>query len=236
MNMQIKTRVLSLAAALVLSVSGTNAQASGIPTVDVAAIAQAVTDAMQQAMEAADQLTAAQDQIAELQEQYQQSEQQFLELKNMTTGNSKYGNNYWDEELVDYIPTTATAGSWEEIYRDMDAGTLNGYREKYGLKSDNTTQQEVFDVELTNLHTMQSAHRANNLRLENIKNLQAEADAAETPQEKQDIQARLMAEQAAISNESNRLATVESLMARNDKFLAQKQNKEFSDFLETGEE
>ncbi|NMZ71325.1 type IV secretion system protein VirB5 [Pseudomonas peli] len=234
--MNTKIRALALSVALAFGASSAPVYASGIPTVDVAAIAQAVMDAMQQAMEAAEQLSAAQDQISELQQQYEQAEQQFEDLKDMTTGNSGYGGQYWSEEMVDYIPTTATAGSWEEIYKDMDAGTLESYRNKYGLKSENETQQEVFDVQLTNLRTLENAHRANNLRLENIKNLQALADSATTPQEKEDIQARLIAEQAAISNEANRLATVESLMARNDKMLAQKQNQEFEKFLETGEE
>lgn len=234
--MKNQIRVIALSVALAAGTAGQTVQASGIPTVDVAAIAQMVIDAMQQAQEAADQLSAAQDQISELQAQYEQAKDQFDELKDMTTGNSRYGTRYNSDDLYDYLPTSTTAGSWEEIYEDMNAGTLESYRNKYNLKSDDESQQEVFDVQLTNLRTLENAHRANNLRLENIKNLLDLADQATTPQEKDDIRTRMIAEQAAISNESNRLAAMESLMARNDKLLRQKQNKKFNDFLENGVE
>lgn len=234
--MKNKIRSIALAIAVAAGTAGQTAHASGIPTVDMAAIAQAVMDAMQQAMEAADQLAAAQEQISELQRQYEQSQQQFEELKDMTTGNSRYGTKYWSEEMYDYIPTSPTQGSWEDIYADMNQSTLEQYRNKYGLVSENELQQEVYDTQLTNLRTLENAHRANNLRLENIKNLQALADSATTPQEKEDIQTRLIAEQAAINNESNRLAAVESLMARNDAMQRQQQNREFSDFMQNGAE
>lgn len=227
--MKNQIRVISLSVALAASTAGQSVQASGIPTVDVAAIAQMVIDAMQQAQEAADQL-------GEMQAQYEQAKEQFDELKDLTTGNSRYGTRYNSDDLYDYLPTSTTAGSWEQIYEDMNAGTLEGYRNKYGLKSDQATQQEVFDVQLTNLRTLENAHRANNLRLENIKNLLKLVDQATTPQQKDDIRTRMVAEQAAISNEANRLAAMESLMARNDEMLRQKQNAEFDDFLENGAE
>ena len=234
--MKKKIRTLALAVAVAAGSIGPAAHASGIPTVDVAAIAQAVMDAMQQAMEAADQLAAAEEQISELQRQYEQAQEQFEDLKDMTTGNSRYGTKYWSEQMYDYIPTSPTQGSWEDIYQEMNEGMLEQYRNKYGLTSDDPLQQEVFDTQLTNLRTLENAHRANNLRLENLKNLQALADAATTPQEKEDIQTRLITEQAAINNESNRLATVQSLMARNDEMLRQKQNREFNDILKNGVE
>lgn len=221
-----KKQVRALAVAVALSAASMpfQASASGIPTVDVAAIAQAVMDALQQAQEAADQLAA-------MQEEIEQSQKQFEETKEMTTGNSGFGGKYYDASLYDYLPTSPTSGSWEQIYSSMDSSTLNSYRNKYGLKSDNDTQQEVFDKQLTNLRTLEGAYKANNLRLENLKNLQALADAAQTPQEKEDIQARLQVEQANISNEANRLSTTKDLMERQDKMLAQKQNTEFDKFL-----
>lgn len=224
--MRKKLRYTALAAALALGGAVAPAHA-GIPTVDAAGIAASIAHAMQQAAEAAAQLEA-------IQQEIQQAQEQFDETKEMITGNSNYGSQYWSTELVSYIPTDATTGSWEEIYSSMDSSTLNSYRQKYGLISDVPTQQEVYDKQLTNLRTLEAAHRANNLRLENIQNLQALADAAETPQEKDDIQARLAAEQAAIANEANRLATVKDLMARQDRMLAQRQNAEFQDFLSNG--
>jgi len=222
--MKKQVRTLAVAVALAAASMPFQASASGIPTVDVAAIAQAVMDALQQAQEAADQLSA-------MQEEIEQSAKQFDEMKEMTTGNSGFGSKYYDASMYDYLPTSPTSGSWEQIYSSMDSSTLNSYRNKYGLKSDNETQQEVFDKQLTNLRTLEGAYKANNLRLENLKNLQALADSAQTPQEKEDIQARLQVEQANIANEANRLSTTKDLMERQDKMLAQKQNTEFDKFL-----
>lgn len=224
--MRKKLRYAALTVAL--SLGGAVAPAhAGIPTVDAAGIAASIAHAVQQAAEAAAQLAAFQQEI-------EQAQAQFEETKQLISGNSGYGGQYWSEELVSYIPTDATTGSWEEIYSQMDSSVLNSYREKYGLISDQPTQQEVFDKQLTNLRTLEAAHKANNLRLENIQNLQALADAAETPQEKDDIRARLAAEQAAIANEANRLSTVKDLMARQDNMLAQRQNAEFQDFMSNG--
>lgn len=218
-----KTTFRAIAASMILGFS-CSSHASGIPTVDVAAIAQAVMDAMQQAQEAAAQLGALEDQI-------DQAKAQFEEMKQLTTGNSRYGSQYYDPSMYEYLPTSTTAGSWEQIYKNMDGTTLSSYRKKYGLVTDNTGQQEVFDKQLANLRTAEAAYAANNKRLENLKKLQALADSANTPQQKEDIQARLQVEQANIANEANRLATAKDIMERQDKLMAQKQNRDFNKFL-----
>lgn len=221
-----RTKVRALVAALAISTAFVplHSQATGIPTLDMAAIGQAITDAIQQAAEAADQLAA-------LEREIDQAKSQFDDMKKMTTGNSGYGSFYNNPDLVDYLPTSTTQGSWEQIYTNMDQSQLKAYRTKYDMQSDDPLQQEVFDKQLTNLSTAQGAYRANNLRLENLQKLQELADSAETPQQKQDIQARLQVEQASISNEANRLATSKDIMERQDKLLAAKQNKKFEDFL-----
>ncbi|MGG5276286.1 type IV secretion system protein [Pseudomonas syringae pv. coryli] len=222
--MQRKARVMVAALAIVAAFAPVHSQATGIPTLDFAAIAQAVTDAMQQAQEAASQLSA-------IEREIDQAKSQFDQIKKMNVGNSGYGGMYNNPDMVEYLPTSTTSGSWEQIYTNMDQGQLSAYRTKYDMQSDDPLQQEVFDKQLTNLSTAQGAYRANNLRLQNLKDLQQLADSAQTPQEKQDIQARLQVEQASITNESNRLATSKDIMERQDKLLAAKQNKKFEDFL-----
>jgi type IV secretion system protein VirB5 len=222
-------RILSITLALIIGGAQLPAMATGIPTVDVAGIAQMALNAAEQATQAAAQL-------AEAKRAIEEAQQQFEQTKRLITGNSGYGSRYNNKDLVDYLPTTATMGSWEKIYSSMDSGTLNGLRDKYGLRSKNALQQEVFDKQLAHLHTSEAAFNANNLRLENIKNLQAEADQAQTPQEKQDINTRMAAEQAAIANEANRLASAQELMERQEKLYKQKQNQQFDDFMSTGKE
>lgn len=196
--------------ALALVLSAGHALASGIPTVDVANLAQMVIDAAKQAEQAAAQLQAVKDDIA-------QAEAQFNQHKGLITGNSGYGSIGQNSSTYDYIPTSATINGWEEIYSSMDTSALDGMRNKNGLDTESLKQQEASDKELTNLHTMQGAYKANNARLVNITQLQAAADSATTPQQKQDVQSRIALEQASISNEANRLASIQAVMDRQEK-------------------
>jgi type IV secretion system protein VirB5 len=117
----------------------------------------------------------------------------------------------------------------------MNMGRLDSLRNQYGLISEDPLQQEVYDKKLTNLATAEDQYQANNVRLQNIKDLQAQADAAVTPQQKEDVSNRIKTEQAAIANEANRQATAKDLMEKQDDLLAQKQNDEFDKFMQTGE-
>ena len=225
---RLNNRSLRFAIAFGLGAVSVNASATGIPTVDVASIAQAVLNATQQASEAASQLAAAEKAIS-------QAQSQFNEYKGLATGNSSFGSMYNSSKLTSYLPTTTTTNSWSSIYSSMDSSKLASLRSQYNLTSDDALQQEVYDKKLTNLSTAQDQYTANNLRLQNIQNLQAAADAATTPQEKEDIANRLATEQANIANESNRQATSRDLMDQQNKLLVAKQNQKFNSFMETGE-
>lgn len=224
---RLNTRSLSFAISVALGTISANTLASGIPTVDVASIAQMALDAKAQADQAAAALSEAQNAIA-------QAKSQFNELKGLTTGNSGYGSMYNSSKMTSYLPTTTTAGSWSTIYDNMDSSKLASLRSQYGLTSDDALQQEVYDKKLTNMATAEAQYDANNLRLQNIQNLQAAADQATTPQEKEDISNRIKTEQATIANEANRQATAKDLMDKQDALLAQKQVKNFNSFMKTG--
>ncbi|KGF62092.1 type IV secretion system protein [Pseudomonas lutea] len=225
---RLNTRSLSFAISVALGTISANALASGIPTVDVASIAQMALDAKAQADQAAAALSEAQNAIS-------QAKSQFNELKGLTTGNSGYGSMYNSSKMTSYLPTTTTAGSWSTIYSNMDSSKLASLRSQYGLTSDDALQQEVYDKKLTNMATAEAQYDANNLRLQNIQNLQAAADQATTPQQKEDISNRIKTEQATIANEANRQATAKDLMDKQDDLLAQKQNDEFDKFMKSGE-
>lgn len=199
--------------------------ASGIPTVDVANIAQMVLDAQAQALQAKAQLDAAMSQLDE-------AKRQFDQTKGFITGNSGYGGMYNDPAMTSYIPTSISPDSWEQLYTKMDTVTLQNMRNKYGLETDNKVQQEAYDKKLQDFYFTQGALAANNRRLENIQRLQEEADRATTPQQKQDIANRIAAEQAEIQNENNRLAVVNSLQAKQEKLQTQRVNQDFSQFLQ----
>lgn len=220
-------KALSLASLISVGSVPTLANATGIPTVDVAAALQLVANAVEQAEQAKAALDEAQNAI-------EQAKSQFNEMKKLTTGNSGYGSYYNDSNMTDYLPTTTTDGSWQQIYNNFDKSKLNALRQRYGLVSQDAQQQEVFDKKLINLATAQEQYAANNYRLENIKKLQSEADKAVTPQQKEDISNRIKTEQAAIANESNRQTTSKDLMEKQDALLSQKQNADFDDFMKNG--
>ncbi len=225
MNRYFTRRLLAVAAAA-CGLTG-NAYASGIPTVDVLGIAQMVTQGITRAAEAKAALDAAMNAI-------DQAKSQFDDMKRMVSGNSRYGSRYNNSKLTDYIPTTTAVDGWEQIYSNVDSGAISQMRNRYGLTSKNQMQQEVWDTRLADFQTSKASYSASNLRLENIKNLQAEADAAITPQEKSDIQARIATEQAAIATDSNRLASMKDLQEKQDRINKQRLNANFNKFLETG--
>lgn len=171
------------------------------------------------------------EQLKNMEKEFKQAENQFNETKALMTGNSSLGSLLNGSGLYDYLPTATTNDSWSEIYSSMTKSKLDSLREKYGMASTNDVQQEAFDTDLTNLHTLQKTYAATNKRLANIKSLTGLADSAATPQEKADIQARIALEQAAIQNDTNRMDTSAQLMAQNNKLMVRKQNDSFSAFL-----
>lgn len=225
---RLNTRSLAFAISVALGTFSAHALATGVPTVDVLTNAQLLANAVQQASEAAAALEQAKAAVA-------QAQSQFNEYKGLINGNSSYGSLYNSSKLTSYLPTTTTSGSWSSIYSNMDSSKLASLRSQYGLTNDDALQQEVYDKKLTNLATAESQYEANNLRLQNIQNLQAAADAATTPQEKEDISNRIKTEQASIANEANRQATAKDLMEKQDALLAQKQNDDFDSFMKNGE-
>lgn len=211
---------------MLLGASHAHAQ---IPTTDAIGIAQ-------RTLEHAVELEQMIRQIEELERQYNQARDQFEELKEMNIGNAFMDYILNDPEMYSYIPTDTTAGSWQEMYQNMSGSALEALRSKYGLYAPEVEeQQEYYDFQLTNLHTMEAAYRAHNLRLENLDELRMEAAAAQTPQEKADIANRLAIEQAAINNENNRLAVAVDLMAREDQLKIQQQNANFNALFEDDE-
>ncbi|MGK7287859.1 type IV secretion system protein [Buttiauxella agrestis] len=108
--------------AMVLSFSPLLSQASGIPTVDVASIAQQVMNATQQAQQALDQLNQTKAAI-------QQAKNQYDHYKNLVTGNNQLGNFLNDPLLNNVLPVK----DWSDIY--SDSKNLTDLRSRYGLTS-----------------------------------------------------------------------------------------------------
>lgn len=182
--------------------------ASGIPVVDVAGIAQMIQDGIQQANEAMNQLNATRQQIEDFKNAAEAEKKRF-------EGNWKLSDVLSDPTLTSYLPSD----DWQKIYdgsRDVSA-----LREEYGLYSENEDEQKVFDSMLTDIDVLQDSYSATVKRTENIKNLAAYMDQAQTPQQKADYQNRIAYEQLQIQNEKIKIDTVAALMEKRQRALNQ---------------
>lgn len=181
---------------------GSSAFATGIPVVDVASITQSVAEAAQRAADALNQLNAARQQINEVKNAAQAEKARF-------EGNSNLSSVLSDPTISSYLPSD----DWEKVYTNRSS-ELSGLRAEYGLKSDDTTKQKVYDELLTNISVMQDSYDATVKRSENIKQLATYMDAAKTPQAKADYANRIAYEQTQIMNEKTKIDSMSSLMAQ----------------------
>lgn len=214
--MKIKKTITASLLSLALGCSVmSNANASGVPTVDVAAAAQLVQNALETAKQAADQLQAYENMI-------DQAKGQFNETKDLISGNWELGN-FLDTQLMDNV----IPENWKDIYNNLD--DLNDLRDKFGLKSDNPVIQEQYDKMLAGYDMLQKADKTNNQRVQNLQELGSLLNSANTPQQKGDLQLRLQVEQINIQNEQNRLQNVAMLMEQQQQIIDKGKAKSFKD-------
>jgi type IV secretion system protein VirB5 len=203
------------------------AWASGVPTVDAVANALFMDETIARAQDAA----AA---IAKYEQIISQAKYQFDQTKAMVTGKSTYSPTFNTGDLIDYLPVDTGEHGWERVYSDVPSGTIPTMRKEYGLTSEDPVVQEAYDKRLITLYRMQQSYAANNKRIQGLKSLQAQADLAETPQQKMDIANRIATEGAAINNESNRIASVQSITAQQKELDVDKQNASFNKWFSSG--
>ncbi|MCY1505765.1 P-type DNA transfer protein VirB5 [compost metagenome] len=173
-------------------------QASGIPTVDVASIAQMVLDAQAQAQQALDALNTAKDGIAQAKAQYE-------DYKGVVTGNDQLGAFLNDPELNRLLPM----GEWSEMYDDIK--DINSLRMKYGLISKNKDVQTRFDRLLAVAGALEATYNASSERVKNAEKLRQKLDEVQTPQQKEDLNLRFQQEFLELQNQQMRLANLKYL-------------------------
>ncbi|CNK25749.1 P-type DNA transfer protein VirB5 [Yersinia aldovae] len=205
----VRVKVIIYSALFICSLSS-SVQSAGIPVVDVAGIAQMLQNATQQAQEALDNLDAIKSQIAETKSMADAAKARF-------EGNWGLADVLNDPTLNSYLPTK----DWSDIY----GGTrdLTNLRDKYGLKSQNTSIQKHYDEMLTNLDVMQEAYDSTVKRSDNIRKLGTMMDTAQTPQQKADYANRIAVEQTEILNENTKIELVKTQMEQRAK--AQEQSR-----------
>lgn len=175
--------------------------ATGIPVLDVAGIAQMVQNATATAQQALDQLN-------QLKQQYDQAVAAAKAEKERFEGNWSLGDVLNDPTLTSYLPD-----DWTDIY---SSGDVSGLREQYKLKSTNSEVQEQYDSLLSNLSTMQEAYDSTVKRTKNIEQLASYMNSAQTPQQKADYANRILFEQTQIQNEQAKVNAVKTMMEQRE--------------------
>lgn len=184
------------------------AHAQGVPTISPAELAQQMV------------------QVQQLMQQIQNQEAQYRAL----TGNSSLGTIMNDASLRNYLPE-----QWQDIYDQAKSGSLSGISssmrsiEHQEGMTDATTpgQQRYYDVLAANKAMNEQAYSTTMARLNNIQSLMQQSNLTQDPAQKADLQNRMAAEEAMVTNEQTRLQITAQLQAAELKLAEDQQEREF---------
>ena len=167
---------------LLASLSG-HVMASGIPTIDVAAIAKTVEEGLTRAKEAASQLS-------QLKEQYEQSMKYAEAQKQRLEGFTDFSDGF--DSASSYMKDSLSS------ITDGAKSDLSGLRYKYGLSSSNNTTQARYDGLLQKIKFYDEFNDSMRERANRITSLQNEFSGADTPQKKADLANQLSTEKMTL--------------------------------------
>lgn len=191
--------------------------ATGIPTVDVANIAQLAANARQQADEALSQLSKAKDAIEQARSQYEH-------YKSIVTGNDQLGNFLNDPSLNQVLPL----GDWNKVYTDTK--NLADLRSRYGLTSNDPKVQQAFDHLLSQAGALEDTYNAASQRIKNAEQLRQKLNTVQTPQQREELALRLQQEQLELQNQQIQLQNMKLLMDQKEKMEGKKRAQDFWDY------
>lgn len=165
-----KDKVLSFLLAGIITITSPSIFASGIPVVDVTAIAKTVEEGLNRAAEAARQLE-------QLKQQYEQTIKYAEEQKKRLEGFTDFSNGFNDASnyMKDSLSTIT----------DSAKSDLNSLRSQYNLSSDVVETQQRYDAILAKIKFYENFNTQMQERAKRLTNLQKEFSNADTPQKKQ---------------------------------------------------
>ena len=167
---------------LLASISG-QVTASGIPTVDVAAIAKTVEEGLTRAKEAANQLN-------QLKEQYEQQMKYAEDQKQRLEGFTDFSSGF--DSASSYMKDSLSS------ITDDAKCDLSGLRDKYGLSSSDSTAQARYDGLLQKIKIYDDFNDSLRDRANRITSLQNDFSSADTPQKKADLANQLSTEKMTL--------------------------------------
>lgn len=167
---------------LLASLSG-QVMASGIPTVDVAAIAKTVEEGLTRAQEAANQLN-------QLKEQYEQQIKYAEDQKQRLEGFTDFSGGF--DSASSYMKDSLSS------ITENAKSDLSGLRDKYGLSSSNSVAQARYDSLLQKIKIYDDFNDSLRDRANRITSLQNDFSSADTPQKKADLANQLSTEKMTL--------------------------------------
>ena len=189
-----------------------NSYSTGIPTVDPAAIAQTIQNALQQAQQAMEQLNALKKQIDEAKDINAKLKKESEEQLRRFEGNWELGNVFVDPTISSYL----NIDDWKT--------------EKFGVISESKSFQKNIDSLLVSYDLMQQSYDASTKRAKNIAEISKLLNEAKTPQEKEDLNNRLAFEIAQNQIDKTRIDTMAQLLEQQDRLKKNKMAVEFEKF------
>ena len=160
---------LTLKATLIaatIAFSANYATASGIPTVDAAGIATTISENLKTLEQLKSQLDA-------INQQIDQAKQFAKDTKNRFEGNWKLGDLVNNDDFLNSLPSSA-----KDIL--VDGMSLDGLRNKYGLKSDNAGLQKQFDNLMAYGERVEKNYKNTLKRIEKLNQIKTLNDTATT--------------------------------------------------------
>ncbi|MGF6641608.1 type IV secretion system protein [Paraburkholderia sp. MM6662-R1] len=194
-------------AALALCAAGA-VHAQGVPTISPAELAQ---------------------QMVEVQQLFQQIQNQEAQYQALT-GNSSFGTIMNNASLRNYLPE-----QWQNIYDQARSGGLSGIsssmrtiEQQESMTGANTPgQQRYYDTLAANKAMNEQAYSATTARLNNIQSLMQQSNLTQDPAQKADLQNRMAAEEAMVTNEQTRLQLTAQLQQAELKLAEEQRDREF---------
>lgn len=194
--------------ALLCACAFSPAHAQGVPTISPAELAQQMM------------------QVEQLGQQIQNQEDQYRAL----TGNSSFGNIMNDASLRNYLPE-----QWQNIYDQAKNGGLSdisssmrSIEQQESMTGAGTPgQQRYFDTLAANKAMNEQAYSATMARLNNIQALMQQSNMTQDPAQKADLQNRMAAEEAMVTNDQTRLQLTAQLQKTELQLAEQQRDREF---------
>lgn len=186
---------------LLASISG-QVIASGIPTVDVAAIAKTVEEGLTRAKEAANQLN-------QLKEQYEQQMKYAEDQKQRLEGFTDFSSGF--DSASSYMKDSLSS------ITDGAKSDLSGLRDKYNLNSDDNVTQERYNTLLQKIKLYDEFNDSMRSRADRITSLQNDFSSADTPQKKADLANQLSTEKITLDMQIKQFDLAEKQMEDSSK-------------------